>query len=227
MQVCVFFSRRTITIVDLQNPNVTLSKFCRQSKWQIDAIQWNPHASHAHLFVTACNQRADVWNWDHSNIKQQGSLKAHTRVISDLDWSPFDANTIATCSVDTYTHLWDIRDLRKPKQSLQGIAGVSQVKWNKRNSHLLATCHDGDIRIWDVRKANQPFQYIAGHLSKIHGLDWSPHSEEELATSSQDCSVKFWNINQPRQAIDKITPSNSPVWRARYTVSYEIIKRYY
>ena len=30
-------------------------------------------------------------------------------------------------------------------------AGASQVKWNKLNSNLLATTHDGDIRIWDPR----------------------------------------------------------------------------
>ena len=33
-------------------------------------------------------------------------------------------------------------------------------------------------------------QYIAAHLSKIHGLDWSPDSETDFATSSQDGTVK-------------------------------------
>lgn len=30
-------------------------------------------------------------------------------------------------------------------------AGASQVKWNKFNDTLLATSHEGDIRIWDTR----------------------------------------------------------------------------
>ena len=42
----------------------------------------------------------------------------------------------------------------------------------------------------DLQKGNAPVQYIAGHLSKIHGLDWHPTEENVLATSSQDCSVK-------------------------------------
>lgn len=29
--------------------------------------------------------------------------------------------------------------------------GASQVKWNRVNRHVLATSHDGDIRIWDLR----------------------------------------------------------------------------
>lgn len=30
-------------------------------------------------------------------------------------------------------------------------AGASQVKWNRKNQHLLASSHDGDVRIWDKR----------------------------------------------------------------------------
>ncbi len=30
-------------------------------------------------------------------------------------------------------------------------AGASQVKWNRKNQYLLASSHDGDVRIWDKR----------------------------------------------------------------------------
>lgn len=30
-------------------------------------------------------------------------------------------------------------------------AGASQVKWNKKNPNLLASSHDGDVRVWDKR----------------------------------------------------------------------------
>ena len=40
------------------------------------------------------------------------------------------------------------------------------------------------------QKGITPVQYIAGHLSIIHGLDWNPRNEHHLATSSQDHSVK-------------------------------------
>ena len=33
-------------------------------------------------------------------------------------------------------------------------------------------------------------EYMAAHLSKIHGLDWHPDNEFVLATSSQDNSVR-------------------------------------
>lgn len=61
-----------------------------------------------------------------------------------------------------------------------------------------------------------PVQYIAAHLAKIHGLDWDPHSESHLATSSQDNTVKFFDVNDPKRPEYMIT-TNAPVWRARYT----------
>ncbi|ELT94839.1 hypothetical protein CAPTEDRAFT_124558 [Capitella teleta] len=217
-QLALLAGRRALAIVQLNKPTEIVKKIPRNSKWEISAAQWNPHPSHGHLFVTASNQRADLWSWNgvSSCTEPQESLKAHTRVISDMDWSPKEPTIIATCSVDTYTFLWDTRDVRKPSVALQAVAGASQVKWNKVNSNLLATTHDGDIRIWDPRKGTSPVQYIAAHLSKIHGLDWSPDSEFHLATSSQDSTVKFWDVTNPKQPVIKL-PSPSPVWRARYT----------
>lgn len=98
------------------------------------------------------------------------------------------------------------------------VAEASQVRWNPLNSTLLATAHDGDVKLWDQRKGTAPVQYVAAHLSKIHGLQWSPHSENQLATSSQDGTVKFFDIQNPRRA-EFILSTSSPVWRARFTVS--------
>lgn len=101
------------------------------------------------------------------------------------------------------------------------LAGATQVRWNRLNEHLLATAHDGDIKLWDQRKGTIPVQYIAAHLSKIHGLDWSPQHENRLATSSQDGTVKFFNISNPKRA-EYILNTGSPVWRARFTVIFLI-----
>lgn len=48
------------------------------------------------------------------------------------------------------------------------IAGSSQVRWNALSPNMLATAHDGDIKIWDQRKGNSPMQYIAAHLTKVN-----------------------------------------------------------
>lgn len=150
------------------------------------------------------------------DLIQTNSLRAHTRVITDINWHQFDANLVTSCSVDTFIHIWDLRDARRPSISLSAIAEATQVRWNRHSSHILATAHDGDIKIWDQRKGTSPVQYISAHLTKIHGLDWSYNSENQLATSSQDHTVKFFDTSNPRRP-EYVLTTNAPVWRARYT----------
>ncbi|NXX17813.1 WDR59 protein, partial [Podargus strigoides] len=214
--VCVPCSRRFLYIVNLDAPNEGHRKISRQSKWDIGAVQWNPHDSYAYYFAASSNQRVDLYKWKEGNGEVCTSLQGHTRVISDLDWAVFEPDLLVTSSVDTYIYIWDIKDTRKPTVSLSAVAGASQVKWNKKNANCLATSHDGDVRIWDKRKPSTAVEYLAAHLSKIHGLDWHPDNEYTLATSSQDNSVRFWDYRQPRKYLN-ILPCQVPVWKARYT----------
>ncbi|XP_061127715.1 GATOR2 complex protein WDR59-like isoform X3 [Syngnathus typhle] len=162
------------------------------------------------------NQRVELYSWKDGVGSVHTSLSGHTRVISDLDWSCFEAEFLVSSSVDTYMYIWDIRDTRKPAVALSAVAGASQVKWNRRSRDVLASSHDGDVRIWDRRKPNTACEYVAAHLSKIHGLDWHPEHEFILATSSQDNSVRFWDYRQPRKYLN-ILSCQVPVWKARYT----------
>lgn len=125
---------------------------------------------------------------------------------------------LASCSIDTFTHLWDLRDTRKPVLSLSAVcmSGATQVGFNRVSGNLICTAHDGDLRIWDIRKGSRPIRYITAHLTRIHGINWSHLNETHLVTASQDGSVKYFDINNSRRA-ERIITSQSPVWRARYT----------
>ncbi|XP_023248559.1 GATOR complex protein WDR59 isoform X2 [Copidosoma floridanum] len=211
--------RRCLAIKNLEEESDALKKFQRQSKYEVGSAEWNPNLANCHLCAISSNTRVEVLNFMEGNscdLQQTHSLRAHTRVVSDLNWHPKDPDILATCSIDTYIHIWDLRDQRKPCLSLSAVAGASQVCWNTLSPNMLATAHDGDVKIWDQRKGNSPIQYIAAHLTKIHGLDWCPYQQNQLATSSQDCTVKIIDTNNPRR-VDGILTTNSPVWRARYT----------
>ncbi|XP_054917828.1 GATOR2 complex protein WDR59 isoform X4 [Dermacentor andersoni] len=213
-QYAVLAGRRYIALVNLDSPDITVKKSVRQSKFEVSTAEWNPHL--ADTFLLACNQNVELLTWCNGELLSKHTiLKAHTRAISDINWSPFDENLFASSSYDTYVHIWDSRDLRKPYLSLSAVTGASQVKWNKVTQHVLATSHDGDVRIWDTRKSGSPVQYIAAHSSKIYGLDWSPASEHQLATSSQDGTVKFWDVTNPKK-VEYTLQAGAPVWRARY-----------
>lgn len=48
-------------------------------------------------------------------------LKAHTRVVNGINWHPKEPDIIASCSIDTFIHIWDIRDQRRPCLSLSAV----------------------------------------------------------------------------------------------------------
>ncbi|XP_058792882.1 GATOR complex protein WDR59 isoform X2 [Phymastichus coffea] len=211
--------RRYLAIKHLDEESESLRKFHRQSKYEVGSAEWNPNLANCHLCAISSNNRVEILSFMGNNgydLQPTHSLRAHTRVVSDLNWHPKDPDILATCSIDTYIHIWDIRDQRKPSLSLSAVAGASQVRWSGSSPNMLATSHDGDVKVWDQRKGNSPVQYIAAHLTKIHGLDWCPFQQNQLATSSQDCTVKIFDTNNPRRA-ENILTTNSPVWRARYT----------
>ncbi|XP_014479505.1 PREDICTED: WD repeat-containing protein 59 isoform X2 [Dinoponera quadriceps] len=212
--------RRYFAVKRLDEDMNTLKKFQRQSKYEVGSAEWNPCDLNSHLCAISSNSRVEILNFTGAGGYElqttQSLARAHTRVISDLNWHPKEPDIIASCSIDTFIHIWDIREQRKPCLSLSAVAGSSQVRWNALSPHTLATAHDGDVKIWDQRKGNSPVQYITAHLTKIHGLDWCPFQHNQLATSSQDCTVKIFDIANPRRA-EGIMTTNSPVWRARYT----------
>uniref|UniRef100_A0A8C6TMY9 WD repeat domain 59 n=1 Tax=Neogobius melanostomus TaxID=47308 RepID=A0A8C6TMY9_9GOBI len=192
----VLSGRRFLYMVNLENPSESQRKISRQSKWDVGTVQWNPHKSEAHIFAASSNQRVDLYSWKDGCGQVHTSLQGHTRVISDLDWSWFEPELLVTSS--------------------NIVRSLFIVKWNRKNPYYLASSHDGDVRLWDKRKPNTAIEYVAAHLSKIHGLDWHPDNEFIFATSSQDNSVKFWDYRQPRKYLN-ILSCQVPVWKARYT----------
>uniref|UniRef100_A0AAR5PG52 RWD domain-containing protein n=1 Tax=Dendroctonus ponderosae TaxID=77166 RepID=A0AAR5PG52_DENPD len=208
--------RRCIALRNLDEEYENVFKFPRTSKYDVGAAEWNPTAHNKQICAISTNERLEILNWREETLSVSHSIRAHTRAISGLNWHRFDPNIIATSSVDTFVNVWDIRDSRRPTLSLANVAESSQVRWNRISQHLIATAHDGDIKIWDQRKGSYPLQYIAAHLAKIYGLDWSPHIENQIASASQDHSVKFFDTSNPRKP-DFVLSTGSPVWRARYT----------
>ncbi|TPX73910.1 hypothetical protein CcCBS67573_g04826 [Chytriomyces confervae] len=174
-------------------------------------------------------------------------LHSHKRAVSDFHWSPFRCDIIATCGHDNYVHVWDLRlrsgsddgqedgsssvhgdkgagsgrsavVITKPQMSFcSWTAGATAVKWNRVSEYMLASSHDTDVHVWDLRNGSKEIKIInAAHTTKIYGIDWSPRNENELMTCSQDMTARFWNLADPRRC-EGIINTSSPIWRARFT----------
>ncbi|KAJ3271608.1 hypothetical protein HDV01_006478 [Terramyces sp. JEL0728] len=191
----VLAAKRGLYIIDLEQPFLQPKMFQHVSKWDVADVYWNPHIVRSNWIASTSNQKALVWNIERCNSGAspvEFVLNKHLRAISDIHWSPFFPDLLASCSYDAYVHLWDLRSKPdKPSNSFCGWnAGASQVKFNRVNEYILASSHDTDIRIWDTRKGSAPVTLITAHMTKIYGIDWSISQEHEILSCSQDKLVK-------------------------------------
>jgi len=97
------------------------------------------------------------------------------------------------------------------------FAGATQVKWNRQDSHIIASSHDRYLRIWDDRKGAYPLRSIEAHDTKIYGIDWNRTRSTGIVTCSLDKTIKFWDYANLDDQPERTIRTCFPVWRARHT----------
>lgn len=169
--------------------------------------------------VSTSNQKAMVWNLAMPSRRAiEHVLHSHTRAITDINFSAHHPDILATCSVDSFVHCWDLRDPRRPAISFcDWFAGATQVKYNRQDEHILASSHDKYLRIWDDRKGAYPLRSIRAHTTKIYGVDWNRTRPTGIATCALDKTIRFWDYSNPKDEPERVIRTSFPVWRARHT----------
>ena len=216
-QFALLGGRKSLALINLSDPKTVVSKVARNvGKWEITSVQWAPVVPDR--IALAANDRIEIVNPENDLLHEQ-ILLSHTRYISDIDWNPREPHLLASGAHDASLNLWDLRSSgfrKRPALTFNMIVSASQVRWNKINTSIIATSHEGDLKLWDTRKMSTPFQYLSSHIARVYSVDWSPHSKDHLVTSSQDCFVKFFNISSSTKAISSLKTA-LPVWKAKYT----------
>ena len=192
-------SRQGLHIIDLDSPWSPPRHLVYHTPWEVADVQWSPFAARDYWVVSTSNQNALVWNLNLPSREAavEHVLQAHTRAISDINFSAHYPDILATCAVDSFVHCWDLRHPARPALTFcDWFAGATQVKWNRTDPHILASSHDKFLRIWDDRKGAIPLKSIEAHVTKIYGVDWNRFKPMNLATCSLDKTVKFWTTRR-------------------------------
>ncbi|PLN75819.1 hypothetical protein BDW42DRAFT_32272 [Aspergillus taichungensis] len=216
----VLASKEGLHIIDLDSPYSPPRYLPHHTPWEVADVQWSPFPARDSWVVSTSNQKALVWNlgmksWQNSI---EHVLHAHTRAITDVNFSAHHPDALATCAVDSFVHCWDLRLASRPVISFSDwFAGATQVKWSRQDPNIIASSHDRFLRIWDKRKGTYPIRSIEAHNTKIYGVDWNRVRPGALVTCSLDRTVKFWDYTVEGDVPEKVIKMPFPVRRARNT----------
>ena len=213
-------SRHGLHIIDLDSPWSPPRHLSHNTPWEVADVQWSPFAARDYWVVSTSNQKALVWNLGmrdfHASVEHY--LHGHSRAITDINFSAHHPDILATCAVDSFVHCWDLRHPSRAATTFcDWFAGATQVKWNRQDSHILASSHNKFLRIWDDRKGAYPLRSIEAHDTKIYGVDWNRTETKYVATCSLDKTIKFWDYTTDSHEPVNTIHAPFPVWRARHT----------
>lgn len=222
MKLNYYYSTDGLDIIDLDSPLNPPRHLRHGLPWLVADVQWSPFPVRDYWVVSTANQKALVWNLNMQEDASQGAIEhtlhGHSRAITDINFSAHHPDILATCAVDGYVHCWDLRRPRQPVLTFcDWFGGATQVKYNRQDSHIIASSHDRWLRIWDDRKGAAPLRSINAHESKIYGVDWNRTRRTGVVTCSLDKSIKFWDYSNDLDEPERIIRTDFPVWRARHT----------
>uniref|UniRef100_A0A1A9WBJ0 RWD domain-containing protein n=1 Tax=Glossina brevipalpis TaxID=37001 RepID=A0A1A9WBJ0_9MUSC len=154
--------RRNLALQRLGQDEMMLRKYYTNSKYEVSAAEFAVCPESKESCAIATSQHIDVVTWGAAEPRYIHSLRGHTRMVTDIDWHSKNPYLLVSCSIDTFSHIWDLRDSRKPTLSLSAVcmSGATQVGFNRVSGNLLAAAHDGDLRVWDIRKGSRAEKII-------------------------------------------------------------------
>ncbi|KAF2027536.1 hypothetical protein EK21DRAFT_71664 [Setomelanomma holmii] len=220
----VLASQSGLRIIDLDNLYSLPLYIPNHFSWKVADVQWSPFAARAEWIASTRNQQALVYNlampFNNKKAPIEFTLRAHDRAITDINFSAHHPDLLATCGMDSFVFVHDLRTQQASLKLADWEAGAHQVKWNRQDDKIIASSHDKYLHIWDTRHGTRPLSTIAAHSTKIYGIDWNRSDPKKILTCSLDHTIKLWNnvgvnanITTPRLVIR----TRYPVWRARHT----------
>lgn len=157
----------------------------------VTTLEWSPDGS---LLATGSYDGvARVWARNGQLIH---TLHGHGGPIFSLKWNK-RGNYLLSGSYDKTTMVWDVSEstgyVRQTFRDHE--APALDVDW--RDNETFASCStDKTVHICRVG-ANAPIKIYAGHADEVNAVKWDP-SGRYLASCSDDCTAKIWDIESDR-----------------------------
>ena len=124
------------------------------------------------------------------------TLRGHTGPIFSLKWNK-QGNFLLSGSYDKTTIVWDVSGSTGfvEQQFTEHKAPALDVDW-KDNTTFASCSTDKTVHICRVG-VSRPLKVYFGHSDEVNAVKWDP-SGQLLASCSDDCTAKIWDVESDR-----------------------------
>ncbi|CAN8246510.1 unnamed protein product [Cochlearia groenlandica] len=135
-------------------------------------------------------------------VLRTGELNSTSNVICSLGFDR-DEDYFATAGVSKKIKIFEFNslfnesvDIHYPAVEMPNRSKLSGVCWNNYiRNYLASSDYDGIVKLWDVT-TGQTISHFIEHEKRAWSVDFSEAYPTKLASGSDDCTVKLWNINE-------------------------------
>ena len=158
----------------------------------VTTLEWSSNGQY--LATGSYDGIARVWSRSGELLY---TLRKHTGPIFSLKWNK-GGNYLLSGSYDTTAIVWDVSEPKADpviQQFTEHEAPTLDVDWKDQTT--FATCStDKTVHIYQVGGA-RPLKIYRGHTDEVNAVKWDP-SGAYLASCSDDCTAKVWEVNSDR-----------------------------
>lgn len=191
-----------IRFFDLRNKTCMYKEYyetikTRSLDWDQISLEWILTAGNDE-FVKLYNTMQEEDTCVETPLKHQSN-------VHDAQWSKHTPFHLYSCDRLGFVYLWDIKQ-----------DGDATVKWKVSNdtcgmkldvnsfdeNSLALAGFDQSVYKYDLRRPNKPVCHLKNvHSSLITDIQWSPHTQHLVATSSCDKTLRIWDMRDESGSI--------------------------
>ncbi|XP_053370623.1 coronin-7-like isoform X3 [Clarias gariepinus] len=132
-------------------------------------------------------------------------IPCHADQVTDLDFSPFDDNLLATCSADETVKVWRVCDPGQEQPvsantSLSpGEGRLELLLFHPAAAGLLAVGSSRGVQVWDTSR-DKALAVLEQHKEQVQSLAWKEDGSL-LASSCKDKNLRIFDLRAQLTAV--------------------------
>ncbi len=169
-------------------------------------------------WAASAEESGEIKLWDLSTLKDPKTLAGHTGAVAAVQFSP-DSSRLISASHDKTVRVWNVSDGSIIAQ-VETPAAVSALAVLAEANQLATGGADNVIRIWtlpaEAGGTITPGAELKGHTGPITALATSAAQKTQLASASDDATVRIWNLADGKEVvqINHGAAATALAWRA-------------